>query len=345
MDLSKISASTEANVIGKRSSYFARILFAGVALGCTMWSEGAVAQYPNRLIKLIVPYVAGGPSDMVARAIADKLSISLKQPLVIENRPGAGGNIGTDVVAKAAPDGHTLGLVVNTTLTVNPSLYKNMPFDADRDITPVSIVGTGGQILIVHPSMPVRSVTEFVAFAKSAAAKKEPIAYASAGNGTASHLTMEYFRLHAGFEAIHVPYRSVAPLVVDLLAGQVKLAFVGTSVIVDHVQASRLNGLGVSHDSRAPLVPDVPTIAESGYPGFKIETFSILLAPAGLPEPIARILEREVQAALKLPDMAERFRLMDTVPVGLIGPEVRERIKVDRDVWSKVLAAANLRLD
>ena len=239
---------------------------------------------------------------------------------MIENRPGAGGNIGTDVVAKAAPDGHTLGLVVNTTLTVNPSLYKNMPFDADRDIAPVSIVGTGGQILIVHPSIPVRSVTEFVAFAKSAAAKKEPIAYASAGNGTASHLAMEYFRLHAGFEAIHVPYRSVAPMVVDLLAGQVKVAFVGTSVIVDHVQAGRLSGLGVSHVSRAPLVPDVPTIAESGYVGFKIETFSILLAPARIPEPIARILEREVQAALKLPDMAERFRLMDTVPVGTDRP-------------------------
>jgi tripartite-type tricarboxylate transporter receptor subunit TctC len=282
---------------------------------------------------------------MVARAIADKLSISLKQPLVIENRPGAGGNIGTDVVAKAAADGYTLGLVVNTTLTVNPSLYKNMPFDSDRDVTPVSIVATTGQMLIVHPSVPVRSVTEFVAFAKSAAARKEPIAYASAGNGTPSHLAMEYFRLHAGFEAIHVPYRSVAPMVVDLLAGQVKVGFVGTSGILDHVQAGRLTGLGVSHVSRAPLAPDVPTIAESGYAGFKIEAFLQLLAPARLPEPIARILEREVQAALKLPDMAERFRLMDTVPAGLIGPEVRERIKGDREVWSKVVAAANLRLE
>ena len=333
-------------MFGERSSYFAGILFAGAALGCTMWPEGAVAQpYPNRLIKLVVPYVAGGPSDMVARAIADKLSISLKQPLVIENRPGAGGNIGTDVVAKAAPDGYTLGLVVNTTLTVNPSLYTNLPFDSERDITPVSIVATTGQMLIVHPSVPVRSVAEFVAFAKSAAARKEPIAYASAGNGTPSHLAMEYFRLHAGFEAIHVPYRSVAPMVVDLLAGQVKVGFVGTSGIVDHVQAGRLTGLGVSHVSRAPLAPDVPTIAESGYAGFKIEAFLILLAPAGLPEPIARILEREVQAALKLPEMAERFRLMDTVPVGLIGPEVRERIKGDREVWSKVVAAANLRLE
>ena len=333
-------------MIGERSSYFAGILFAGVVLGCTMGSERVVAQpYPNRPIKLVVPYVAGGPSDMVARAIADKLSISLKQPFVVENRPGAGGNIGTEVVAKAAPDGYTLGLVVNTTLTVNPSLYKNMPFDPDGDITPISIVATTGQMLVVHPSVPVRSVTEFVAFAKSAAARKEPIAYASAGNGTPSHLAMEYFRLHAGFEAIHVPYRSVAPMVVDLLAGQVKVGFVGTSGIVDHVQVGRLTGLGVSHLSRAPLAPDVPTIAESGYAGFKIEAFLILLAPARLPEPIARILEREVQAALKIPDMAERFRLMDTVPVGLIGPEVRERIKFDREVWSKVVAAANLRLE
>lgn len=333
-------------MIGERSSYFAGILFAGVALGCTMGSERVAAQpYPNRPIKLVVPYVAGGPSDIVARAIADKLSISLKQPLVIENRPGAGGNIGTEVVAKAAPDGYTLGLAVNTTLTVNPSLYKNMPFDSDRDITPISIVATTGQMLIVHPSVPVRSVTEFVAFAKSAAKRQEPIAYASAGNGTPSHLAMEYFRLHAGFEAIHVPYRSVAPMVVDLLAGQVKVGFVGTSGIVDHVRAGRLTGLGVSHLSRAPLAPDVPTIAESGYAGFKIEAFLILLAPARLPEPIARILEREVQAALKLPDMAERFRLMDTVPVGLIGPEVRERIEGDREVWSKVVAAANLRLE
>ncbi len=199
-------------MIGEGSSYFAAILFAGLALGCTMGSESVVAQpYPIRPIKLVVPYVAGGPSDMVARAITDKLSISLKQPFVVENRPGAGGNIGTEVVAKAAPDGYTLGLVVNTTLTVNPSLYKNMPFDSDRDITPISIVATTGQMLVVHPSVPVRSVKEFVAFAKSAAARKEPIAYASAGNGTPSHLAMEYFRLHAGFEAIHVLIAALRP--------------------------------------------------------------------------------------------------------------------------------------
>ena len=176
------------------------------------WRRGsAVAEqpYPNRAIKLVVPYVAGGPTDIVARALADKLSISLRQPIVIENRPGAGGNIGTEAVAKAPPDGHTLGFLVNTTLTVNPSVYKKLPFDPDKDIRPISIVTTTGQMLVVHPTVPVDSVAEFVAYAKAAAARKEPIAYASAGNGTPSHLAMEYFRLHAGFEAIHVPYRSV----------------------------------------------------------------------------------------------------------------------------------------
>ena len=168
----------------KRSSHLAGMAFAGLALGCGVWTVGVTAEqpYPNRLIKLVVPIVAGGPIDIVARAIADKLSVSLKQPFVIENRPGAGGNIGADVVAKAAPDGHTLGLVLNTTLTVNPSLYKKLPFDPDKDFRPISIVTTSGNMLVVHPSVPVNSVAEFVAFAKAAAARKEPITYASGGH-------------------------------------------------------------------------------------------------------------------------------------------------------------------
>ena len=196
------------------------------------WPVGAAAEtYPNRTVKVVVPYDAGGPSDVVARTIADKLSSSLRQPFVIENRPGAGGNIGTDIVAKAAPDGHTLGLVVSTTLTVNPSLYRKLPFDPEKDIRPIAIVATTGLVLAVHPSVPVHSVAEFVAYAKAASATKVPIAYGSAGNGTPSHLAMESFRVHAGFEAVQVPYRSVAPMLVDLMAGQVKAGFVGTAAI------------------------------------------------------------------------------------------------------------------
>src|SRR5262245_32323987 len=331
----------------KQVSHLAGILVAGVALGCLLplVRETAAQSYPNRTIKLVVSSVAGSPADIVARTIGEKMSISLKQTIVIENRPGAGGNTGTEVVAKAAPDGYTLGHALSTVLTVNPSLYSKLPFDPDKDVRPLSIVTTTGQMLVVHPSVPVNSVAEFVAYAKDAAARKEPITYASGGNGTPGHFAMEYFRLHAGFDAIHVPYRGNPPMVVDLVAGQVKVGFVATSGMMDHVRAGRLRGLGVSHVRRAPLAPDVPTIAESGYPGFKIETYQVLLAPMGLPDPIAASLEREVQAALKHPDVVERLRIMDTMPAGIIGPEIASRIKADREAWGKVVAAANMRVD
>ena len=331
----------------KYVSQMAGLLVAGVALGCILWPglNAAAPSYPNRTVKIIVPFVAGSPIDIVARAIGDKISTRFKQPFVIENRPGAGGSIGTDIIVKAAPDGYTLGHVLSTVLTVNPSLYSKLPFDPDKDLRPLSIATTTGQMLIVHPSIPVHSVSEFVAYAKAATARKEPIAYASGGNGTPGHLAMEYFRLHAGFDAIHVPYRGNTPMVVDLVAGQIKAAFISTSGMMDHVRAGRLRGLGVSHINRAPLAPDVPTIAESGYRGFNIETFQVVLAPAGLPDEIATILQREVRAALKHPDVIERFLQMDTTPAGIVGAEMLERIKADRQIWAKVIAAANMRIN
>ena len=331
----------------KRPSHLTRMLFAGVAIGAGIAFAGAAVEqpYPNRTIKLVVPYVAGGPTDIVARAIAEKLSISLKRPIVIENRPGAGGNIGTEIVAKAPHDGHTLGLLVNTTLTVNPSVYRSLPFDPEKDIRPISIVTTTGQMLVVHPTMPVRSLADFVVYAKAATARKEPVTYASAGNGTPSHLAMEYFRLHAGFEATHVPYRSVAPMVVDLLAGQAKIAFIGSAGMAEHIREGRLKGLGVSHARRSPLAPDIPTMAEAGYPGFTIETYHVMISPAGISEPIAGLLERELQAVLDRPDLIERLRLMDIVPLGIVGEGARQRIKNDTQTWAKVVAATNMRID
>jgi tripartite-type tricarboxylate transporter receptor subunit TctC len=331
----------------KRSSHIAGILFASVALACGVWSFGAVAEqpYPDRLLKLVVPFDAGSPVDIIGRILADKLSASLKKSFVIENRPGAGGNIGSELIARATPDGYTLGLVLGTMLTVNPSLYKKLPFDPDKDFRALSIVSTSGNMLVVHPSVPVGSVAEFVSFAKTAAARKEPIIYASGGNGTPGHLVMENFRLHAGFEAIHVPYRSNPPMVHDLVAGQVKVGFVTSAGMMEHVQAGRLKALGVARDSRSPLALDVPTIAESGYPGFRVENYHVMLAPAGLPDLIATLLQREVQAVLKLPDVIQRFRAMDTTPVGMTGPEVRVRIQADREAWAKVVAAANMQLE
>jgi len=331
---------------GKRALEFAGVFLVGLALDWGAWPADALAQqpYPNRPIKLVVPYSAGGPGDIVGRTLTEKLSISLKQPFVIENRPGANGNIGTDAVAKATPDGYTLGLVVNTTLTANPSLYKKLPFDPEKDTRPISIVTTTGMMLAAHASVPVNSVAEFVAYAKSAAARKEPVAYANAGEGSPGHLAMEYFRLHAGFEAYPVPYRSVAPMIVDLLSGQVKVAFVPTTSM-DHVHAGRLKGLGISRLSRSPLAPDLPTIAESGYPGFSAQSYNVVLAPAGISETIAALLERELQAALKLPDVIERFRLLDISTDGAIGRDVEARLAADRAAWAKIVAGAHMHLD
>jgi tripartite-type tricarboxylate transporter receptor subunit TctC len=330
----------------RSSSQFGGILLACVTLGCAQWSVGAaVAQpYPNRLVKIITD-APGGPIDIIARAIGDKLAGRLKQPFMIENRAGAGGNLGTEAIARSMPDGYTLGMVLSTTLTANPSLFKKLPFDPNKDFRPIAITTTSGNMLVVHPSVPVNSVAEFVAFAKAAAAKKEPITYASGGNGTPGHLVMESFRLHAGFEAIHVPYRGNPPMVVDLLAGQVKIGFVTSAGMMDHVRAGRLRALGVARARRSPLAPDVPTIAESGYPDFNIENYHVMLAPAGIPEPIAALLEREISAALKLPDIVERLRVMDTTPAGIVGPQVRARLKADRETWAKVIAAAGMRLD
>lgn len=318
-----------------------------LSLGAILPDAGrAAAQgYPNRVIKLVVPYAAGGPSDSVARTVADKMSVSLGQPIVIENRAGAGGNIGTETIARAAPDGYTLGWVLSTTLAANPSLYKKVPFDPDKDFRPISILTLNGMMLVVHPSVPIHTVAEFVAFAKAAATRREPITYAHGGIGTPGHLTMEKFRLHAGFDAIQVPYRGNAPMVVDLVTGQLKFGFVAASGMMDHVQAGRLRGLAVSRASRSPLAPDVPTIGEAGHPGFNVESYNVMVAPTGIPDSIAALLEREAVAALKHRDVIERLRIIDTTPNAIVGEEMRARLRADRAEWARVVAAANIRLD
>ena len=300
----------------------------------------ALAQsYPSRSIRMIVPFPAGGPLDIAARSVAEKLSASLKQNVIVENRPGAAGNLGGDLVAKAAPDGHTLLATLSTALTVNPSLYKAMPFNPQRDLRPISILTSNSQTLVVHPSVPVNSVKEFVALAS-----KEPVSYAHAGHGSPGHLVMEYFRLKAGFKTSPVPYKGNAPLVNDLVAGHIKFGFVATAGVLPHVTAGRLKALAISSATRSALSPNVPTIAESGYPDFSMETYFVLAAPAGLPDPIAALLEREVQTALKAPDLDARWRKIDMVPVGTPGAAASARIKADLELWAGVVKAANMQV-
>jgi len=312
-----------------------------MALGLGVTAFPALAQaYPARPVKLIVPFPAGGPLDIVGRAIGDKLAASLKQPFILENRAGAAGNLGTEAVAKAAPDGHTLLIVLGTTLTANPWLYKALPFDPVKDLRPLSILTRNSLMLAVHPSVPVNSVAELVAFAR-----KQPISYAHAGRGSPGHLVMEYFRLKAGFEADPVPYRGNAPLVTDLLGGQIKLAFVNTAGLVQHVRDGRLKGLAISSSTRSEMAPAVPTVAESGYPGFEVGSHFVMLAPAGVPESVAVLLEQQVRAATSSLGFADKFRAQDIAVVGSSAAEAREFLRADTALWARIAKDANLRVD
>jgi tripartite-type tricarboxylate transporter receptor subunit TctC len=320
------------------------MLRAAVALlAVAATAAGACAQgYPSRPVKIIVPFPAGGPLDLLGRAMSDKLAASLKQPFVVENRVGAGGNTGSDVAAKSAPDGHTLLLVLSSTLTVNPALYQRMPFDPEKDLRLITIATSSSQLLVVHPSLPVHSVKEFVAHASS-----EPIAYAHAGPGSPGHLMMEFFRMYAGFKAQPVPYRGNALLVTDLVAGQIKAGFVGSGGLFQHIRDGRIRALAISSATaaRSPLLPDVPSIAESGYPDVKYGAYFVLAAPVGVPDSIAEVIEREARAALRTADIKEKLRAIDIEVQATTSAEAKAILKAEAETMARVVKATGMRID
>jgi tripartite-type tricarboxylate transporter receptor subunit TctC len=316
------------------------IAILALCFGLVTASPVSAQPYPQRPVKIIVAGLPGTATDLIARAIADRMSANLKQPFIVENRPGAGGNIGAEVVAKSAADGHTLLVTLGTTFTVNPSLYKKPPFDPEMDFQFISIVGKAPQILVAHASVPVNSVAEFVAYAK-----KGPIAYAHGGPGTPGHLCMEYFGLLAGFKTMPVPYRGNTQLSADLAGGQIKFGFVGAGGVAQHVRAGRLRGLAVSTRTRTQLAPELPTIAEAGYPDFEFETRVVLAAPAGLPDSVNARLEYEVQQALTSPDLEEKFRAQDILIDWVGSVDTKARIKADFEKWAKVVKATSMRVD
>jgi tripartite-type tricarboxylate transporter receptor subunit TctC len=321
-----------------------RELLAGAAVAFA-FQAGAAApvfanSYPARPVKLVVAAVPGSGIDLVTRALADRLSAASNQNFIVENRPGAGGNLGADAVARSTPDGHTLLVALDTTLTVNPSLYRALPFDPEADLRPIAILASSNTTLVVHPSIPVGSVEEFVSFAR-----KNPLSYAHGGNGTPGHLSMEYFRMLAEFPAVPVPYRGSAQLIGDLIGGQIKLGFVSTAIVLDHVRAGRLKGLAISAARRSPLLPDVPTLGETGYPDFQVELYYVMLAPARAPDTVIALLEREVTRSLKSADFQERFRPQDIAVRAVTGPAVQQRLAADRALWAKVAKAASLQVE
>jgi tripartite-type tricarboxylate transporter receptor subunit TctC len=320
-----------------------RRLFLSGAAGATFGLRPSVTfaqSYPQRPVKIIAAGIPGTPFDRIARALADKLSPILKQTVIVENRPGAAGNVAAEFVAKAPADGHTLIAALATTFTVNPSLYARSPFNPLADFKYLAIMATTGNALVAHPSVSINSVAEFVAYAKN-----DPVAYAHGGNGSPGHLCMEYFRLTAGFKTTPVPYRGNPQLVTDLVAGQIKFGFVATAGVAQHVRAGRLKGLALASRTRSPLLPDLPTIAESGYPDFDFSSYHILAAPAGIPESVAALLEREVLRKLASVELQEKFRAQDIIIAPTSGAELKDRINFELQKWAKVVEAAGMRID
>jgi tripartite-type tricarboxylate transporter receptor subunit TctC len=297
------------------------------------------AVYPQRSVKIVVAGLPGVPFDLLARAVADKLSARFGQSFIVEDRPGAAGNLGAEAVARSAADGYTALISLSTTFTVNPSLYKNLPFDP-ADFRFLTLGASSANYLVVHPSIPVNSVAEFVAYAK-----KEPVSYAHGGPGTPGHLCMEYFGLLAGFKAVPVAYRGNTQLSTDLVSGQIKFGFVGGGGVVQHIRAGRLKGLAVSSRERSLLLPELPTIAELGYPQFIFEANFPLAVRAGTPEPVATELEAAIRGALSSPDIQGRLRPIDLRIFASTGAEAQARIEADRKLWAGIVKATGMRVD
>jgi tripartite-type tricarboxylate transporter receptor subunit TctC len=318
-----------------------QLLLIGAAAGCSLLTgRGAWAQtHPQRPIKIIVAGLAGVPFDLIARAIAEKLSIRLKQTCLVEDRPGAGGNLGAEAVARSEADGHTLLISLSTTFTVNPSLYKTLPFDPNSDFRFLTITASGANYLVVHPSVAVNSVAEFVAYAK-----QQPISYAHGGPGTPGHLCMEYFGLLAGFKGVPVAYRGNTQLTTDLIAGQIKFGFVGGGGVIQHIRAGRLKGLAISSRERSPLASDIPTIAELGFPDFEFAAYFPVALRSGTSEPVVTLLESEVRNALQSPDIQQRLQPLDLKIIASTGAEAKSRLQSDATLWAKVVKATGMRV-
>jgi tripartite-type tricarboxylate transporter receptor subunit TctC len=297
--------------------------------------------YPAKPIRILVGFPPGGNSDFVARAVGRGLGELWGQQVIVDNRPGAGGNVAAEIVAKSPADGHTLLLGVFAH-AVNPSLYARLPFDAIKDFTPVILCASSANILVVHPSLPVKSVKELIALAK---AKPGTITYASAGNGTASHLAGELLKMLAGIDIVHVPYRGTGPAHTDLMGGRVTMFFAAMAGTLPSVQAGRMRALGVTTLKRWPGAMNVPTMAEAGLPGFEVNSWSGLLTPAGTPKEIVWRLNTEVARILRSPETAERLYSFGAEAIDNTPEEFAAYINSEFVKWAKVVKSAGLRAE
>ena len=298
--------------------------------------------YPTKPIRLVVPFAPGGSSTLVARFMSEEMAKGLGTSFVIENKPGGGGNVAMQEVARSAPDGYTLIIGHVGSLAMNPYMYEHLPYDVDKDFAAVSLLAIVPNIFVVYHEVPAKNLREFVALAK---AKPGQINYGSAGNGSAGHLAMEYLKQVTGMELQHVPYKGTGPNVTDLIAGRTQATSAGTPPLMPHVKSGKLRVIAVGTSKRLHSLPDVATVAEQGYPGFETSQWYGLNAPAGTPEPILRRLSAEAAKAAKSALVLERFKSDDAEAVGSTPQEYAAFIKKEQERWSKVVRAANVKAD
>ncbi len=312
------------------------------AMAGALLMNAAVAQtYPARPIRIIIPFAPGGATDVVFRILAPQLSENLGQPVLIDNRPGGAAIIGMDLALKSPPDGYTLG-VANVSFGVNPSLFQKMPFDSEKDIVPVSLVALVPMVLAVHPSVPVRSVKELIALAK---ARPGGLNYASAGNASAGHLAMELLKTITGVDIVHIAFKGGGPQVISSVSGETAIIFTTVPASIQHLRSGRLVGLGVSTAKRDAALPEVPTIAESGVPGYEFYEWQGIVTPAGTPAAVVSRLHRELVRALELADVKKRIAGVGAHAVGGTPEELAAFIKKEITTWAKVVKSAGIRAD
>jgi tripartite-type tricarboxylate transporter receptor subunit TctC len=316
-----------------------RSIILALAVLCAVGGPAAAQGFPEKPVRIVVSFPPGGPSDILARSLGDKLSAALKQPFVVENRAGAGGNVGTEAVARSAPDGYTVLFTIDTPFTVNPNLYKSIPFKPE-DLKPLMLIASSGLALGVHPSVGTASLADFVTKGRT-----QTITFSSGSNGSPGHVAASILQDAAGVKVTHVPYKGNTPAVMAVVSGEVQAGILATPGFLPHVQAGKVKALAVTSRKRSPLLPDVPTAAEAGLPALEVEVLYLALLPAATPGGPTATLQKAFTAALAAPDVQERLRRLDLVIEGATGAAVEARLAKARERYAATIKATKMKID
>ena len=313
---------------------------AALAFAIASLPAAAIERYPQKPVRIIVPFAAGGVADLLPRVVGEKLSQKWKQPVVVENKPGASGNIGMELGARADPDGYTLVLAPAGNLTVNPSLFPNLPFDVQKDFALITVIASSPNVLVVHPSVPAKNLKELIAYAKT---NPDKLNFASPGEGSGAHLAGELFNIEAGIKTMHIPYKGMAPAVNDLLGGNVQMMFAGISTVLEHIKADKLVAIAVAGPSRLRPIPEVPTIDESGFPGFDVTSWYGLVVRAGTSGEIIAKINADIRSVLFQEDVLNQLFDLGLSPIANRPEDFARLIQSERAKWSEIVRKAKIK--